>query len=206
MEKNILITPPNFQTAIFKIKDVSPLVINKFSEKAKIEMMEGQKKGSQNKKGKKKEAKDFDLAYKNAIHFSREGWPGLHAGAVRNSLISACRLCGFKMTLAKLAVFVEPDGFDKDEGTPLIKIIGKYYRKDLIVRLPNGQPDVRPRPMWDDWKIDLKIRFDADIFSLEDVSNLLMRVGMQVGWGEGRPDSKKSCGLGWGLFEIEGKK
>lgn len=206
MEKNVLITPPNFQTAIFKIKGVSPLVTNKFSEKSKNQMMEDQKKGSQNKKGKKKEAKDFDLEYKNAFHFSREGWPGLHAGAVRNSLISACRLCGFQMTLAKLSVFVEPDGFDKDEGTPLIKIIGKYRPLKLIVRLPMGKPDVRIRPIWDDWSIDLKIRFDADIFSLEDVSNLLMRAGMQVGWGEGRPDSKKSCGQGWGLFKIEEKK
>ena len=32
-----------------------------------------------------------------------------------SALISACRLVGFKMTLAKLSVFVEEDGRDKDE-------------------------------------------------------------------------------------------
>jgi len=37
----------------------------------------------------------------------------------------------------------------------------------------------------------------------EDVVNLIARVGMQVGIGEGRPDSKASAGLGFGLFEIE---
>jgi hypothetical protein len=35
-----------------------------------------------------------------------------------------------------------------------------------------------------------------------DVVNLISRVGLQVGIGEGRPDSKQSAGLGYGLFEI----
>ena len=36
-----------------------------------------------------------------------------------------------------------------------------------------------------------------------DIVNLISRVGMQVGIGEGRPDSKQSAGLGFGLFEID---
>jgi hypothetical protein len=44
--------------------------------------------------------------------------------------------------------------------------------------------------------------YDADQFTLEDVSNLLARAGMQVGIGEGRPDSKMSAGMGWGTFRI----
>jgi hypothetical protein len=32
--------------------------------------------------------------------------------------------------------------------------------------------------------------------------NLLARVGMQVGIGEGRPDSRESAGIGFGLFRI----
>jgi hypothetical protein len=35
-----------------------------------------------------------------------------------------------------------------------------------------------------------------------DIANLIARVGLQVGIGEGRPDSKQSAGLGFGLFEI----
>ena len=59
------------------------------------------------------------------------------------------------------------------------------------------------RPMWrEGWTAVLRIRFDADILSPADVANLIMRVGEQVGIGEGRPDSKMSCGVGWGTFEI----
>lgn len=48
----------------------------------------------------------------------------------------------------------------------------------------------------------LRIRFDADLFTKTDIVNLIMRVGAQVGIGEGRPDSKDSAGMGFGLFEI----
>ena len=51
----------------------------------------------------------------------------------------------------------------------------------------------------------MRIRFDADMFSAADVANLMNRVGAQVGIGEGRPDSKNSAGMGWGLFSIETK-
>jgi hypothetical protein len=49
----------------------------------------------------------------------------------------------------------------------------------------------------------LRIRFDMEQFSPDDVTNLLIRAGRQVGIGEGRPDSRDSNGLGYGLFDVE---
>jgi hypothetical protein len=122
-------------------------------------------------------------------------------------MISACRLVGFAMTLAKLSIFIEADGYDKDEGTPLVRITeGEPKRLEMAVRLATGVSDISVRPMWEEWGALLRIRYDADQFSLQDVTNLLMRVGMQVGICEGRPDSKKSAGMGWGIFQIEETK
>jgi hypothetical protein len=56
--------------------------------------------------------------------------------------------------------------------------------------------------MWREWSMALRVRFDADQFSAQDVGNLLARVGAQVGIGEGRADSKSSAGVGWGHFEL----
>ena len=167
-------------------------------------MHDAQESGSQGKKGKKRSAKDFTAAYEGAMHKSAEGWHGIPAPAFRNGCISACRMVGFKMTHAKLSIFVDPDGFDVDDGTPLVKITkGAPEYTELAVRNDSGVCDLRPRPMWrQGWEAVVRIRFDLDQFSLEDVANLLMRVGMQVGVGEGRPDSKKSAGLGWGMFEL----
>jgi len=202
-ERSIEILPLNEETVAFKIRGIVPYVQNKFSQKAKNEMKEKQEGGSTKIKGKKKEAKDFKQVYEAAIHYAKEGWIGIPCSGLRAAMISACRLAGFKMTHAKLSLFVEPDGFDADDGTPLFKITkGKPKYVEHHVRLESGVADIRPRPMWDSgWEALVRIRYDADQFTLKDVANLLMRVGKQVGIGEGRPDGKKSCGMGWGLFE-----
>ena len=72
----------------------------------------------------------------------------------------------------------------------------------MAVRNATGVADIRVRPMWREWTMSLTIRYDGDQFTAQDVTNLLSRVGMQVGIGEGRPDSRESAGLGWGTFEI----
>jgi hypothetical protein len=203
----LTINAPNFQTAEFRIKGTSPFVQNKFSAKAKEEMKSKQEAGSTARKGKKREPKDFKKAYEQAKHISTKGWIGIPAPAFRNALVSACKVVGFQMTKAKLSVFVEADGFDKDDATPLVKITkGKPKYFESLVRLETGVADIRARPMWEPgWEAVVRIRFDADQFTLTDVSNLLMRAGMQVGLGEGRPDSKKSTGMGWGTFEVLSK-
>ena len=73
----------------------------------------------------------------------------------------------------------------------------------MPTRNATGVFDIRVRPMWREWYAQPVIQFDADQFKLQDVFNLLSRVGMQVGLGEGRPDSKMSSGLGYGTFTVE---
>lgn len=200
----VTIPAPNFVVIPFRIRGVAPYVQNKFSEKAREQMVSKQKAGSTATKGSKRDPKDFQAAYEQAIHRSPDGWAGIPAPAFRNALISACRTVGFQMTRSKLGVFCEPDGFDGDDGTPLVRITrGEPRYFEGFVRNETGVVDIRPRPKWDEgWEAVARIRFDADMFTAQDVANLMMRAGLQVGIGEGRPDSKKSAGLGWGLFEL----
>jgi hypothetical protein len=66
--------------------------------------------------------------------------------------------------------------------------------------------DIRIRPRFREWRCTVQVVFDNDQFSHTDIANLLARAGLQVGVGEGRPDSRNSAGMGWGIFTIEGKK
>lgn len=198
------IAPPKFQTVTFRVIGTAPYVQQKFSEKAKQQMMDKQKSGQKSRKGAAREPKDFDGLYEQAQYKAREGWNGIPASAFRNAMISACRVVGFKMTHAKLAVFIEADGFDREDASPLIKILkGEPRKHEGFVRNETGVADIRVRPMWEEWEADVRVRFDADLFSVHDVANLLSRAGMQVGVGEGRPDSRNSAGLGWGTFRIQ---
>lgn len=203
-EQNITIKPPNFGVATFSIRGAAPLVIHRFSAKTKNEMKQKMETGKAASSKKNREAKLTDDIYAESKYVSADGWEGFHAGAIRNALISACRLVGFKMTLAKMSVFVEADGWDaKEPQIPLVRIYGKSVKQEDMARVETGQPYVTVRAAYHDWKAKLRIRWDADQFTAQDVAALLSRVGMQVGIGEGRPDSKNSAGMGWGLFTIE---
>lgn len=201
---NITIPSPNMQTASFGIIGTAPLMTSRFSKKAELmaKMAEGKSAGS--KKG-SRSARDYDKEAEDAAYRSEGGEYGVNAASFRNGMISACRLVGYKMTLAKLSLFVEADGYDVRDGTPLVYIEGpKWEVSTMHTRNATGVVDVRSRPMWrPGWKATLRVRFDADQFTVTDVANLLARVGLQGGIGEGRPDSKSSAGLGFGLFRLE---
>jgi len=196
------IKAPDIRTVAFNIRGTAPYVQARFSGKAMQAMMSKMAAGSVAKGKKVREARDFDEDYRNAMHVSVDGWHGIPASAFRQAMISACRLVGFRMTLAKLSVFVLADGFDAIDGIPLIKLAGKPERVDMAVRNQTGVADIRVRPMWREWSAQVKVRYDADQFTTSDVANLMNRVGQQVGIGEGRPDSRESAGLGWGTFKL----
>lgn len=199
----ITIKAPDFRTLHIAIEGTAPLVIARFAEKA-MRMIEATQKAGSTAKGKRqREAKDFNAEYEGAKHVSTEGWYGIHAAAFRNGSIDACRAVGYKMTHAKLAIFVEADGFDCVDGVPLVRIThGMPEPFTAPVRNATGVVDLRTRPMWREWGALLRIKYDADMFQDRDVINLIDRVGVQVGVGEGRPYSKQSAGLGFGTFRI----
>lgn len=199
----VLITPPDFQRLVINIRGTTPLVINRFSAKAMDMIRQAQEAGNVSRSKRAREPKDFDALFEGAKHISDKGWEGIHAAAFRNGAISACRAVGFKMTHAKLAFSVEQDGFDRVDGAPLVKLTSGIAEPWIApTRNTTGVVDLRCRPMYREWSASLRIRHDAGMLSSNDVVNLIARVGLQVGIGEGRPDSKMSAGLGFGLFEI----
>lgn len=203
--ESVTIKAPNLKVAVFTIHGSAPLVVHRFSAKTKSEMKAKMEAGKPAQSKKDRTAKLTDDAFQDARYISKQGWDGFQASAIRNASIDACRLVNFKMTLAKLSIFVIPDGWDALEPQiPLIRILGtEAVKQEDMARVQTGQPYVTVRAAYHGWSAKVQIRFDADQFSLEDVSNLLMRVGRQVGLCEGRPYSKNSAGMGWGLFEVE---
>jgi hypothetical protein len=203
----ITITPLNERVVVFTIRGTAPLVQARFAEKARSAMREKQAAGSTARKGKAREARDFDADYEGAKHVADEGWLGIPAAAFRNAMIRACSLVGFQMTTAKMSIFVEADGYDAVDGTPLVRIsAGEPKRVEHMVRNATGVTDIRVRPMWTDWEAVVRVNFDADQFTAADVANLMVRAGKQVGVGEGRPSSKSSNGMGWGTFVPVGQR
>lgn len=200
--EDLAITPPNFKTIRFLIRGTAPLVQCKFSVKARDTIRETQEAGQQARKGKKREPKDFEKVYNDSRHISTEGWDGINAIGFRHALVDIGKLCGFYKITGKMTLFVKPDGFTSD-GIPLVKITKGTPRMHIGEARASGRTDLRSRPMWDaGWEAVVTVEYDADTFRAEEVLNLLNRVGIQNGVGEGRANSKASVGCGWGHFEV----
>ncbi len=209
MAVTVKIPAPNNKTVVFKIVGTAPYVQHKFSEKIKHEMRAKQEAGTTGAKTtRKRPPKDFNDVYENAKYKpTGQKWPNgaIPATAFKAALIAACRLIDVKMTIGKQVLYVESDGYDMDERIPLVRITkGKPKPFEQALRVANGNPDLRVRPLWEaGWECTLRITFDADQLSAEDIGNLLLRAGTQVGIGDGRNASRNCAGIGWGAFTIK---
>ena len=199
----IRITKRKLRTTAVSITGDTPYVQHKFSEKSRRCRWRQPRRPAQAKGKKVRDPKDFNAVYEAAEHYSQDGWIGIPASAFRNAMIDACRLVGFKMTVAKLSIFIEAM-VDRDEGTPLVRIIGEPRIHKGFARNATGVADIRWPPMWEQWSANLRLTWDDDQFAATDVVELLVRAGMQVGIGEGRPGSPNSNGMDWGRFRPEG--
>ena len=199
--KQIVIAAPNFKSVEFTIEGTAPFVSNNFSQEA-MDMMKGNTQKVSGAKGGKREPKNYTADYEGSKHVSVDGWLGISCSSFRQGAISACRIVGFKMTLAKLGIFIRPDGFDKASGEPLVRIVGTPRMAEHTVRLASGVAAIKARAMFDTWSAKIVVDYDGDMFGVQDLYNLFMRLGLQVGIGAGRPDSKTSAGMGWGTFRV----
>lgn len=200
----VVISPPKMARAKVKIVGTAPYVQNRFSSPNRIKMIEAQKAGSAAKRTRKAKApKDFEKIYQESMHISQEGWHGIPAAALRDAMISACRLTEMDMIRAKMCIFIVPDGLDRENLEPLVKINGKPRMLLDRVRVGISSTDIASRGVFEKWEASFVIEWDDDVFKAQDVVNLLARAGWQVGIGAGRPLSKMSGGTGKGTFKVE---
>src|SRR5215472_3405927 len=82
---SVTITPPNFQTAVFRVKGMVPLVVHRFSKKIADEMLAKQIEGKSASSKKKREPQNIEDSFVQARYISPEGWDGFHAGSIRNA-------------------------------------------------------------------------------------------------------------------------
>lgn len=200
----VRIKPPNFNRLPVSIVGASQLVVCAFSEKAREDLAAIVTRGpSARSTTKTRTPRDFKADYEGARHIAVEGWDGIVFTSLRNAMITAAGTSAYTAAKVKSSIFILPQGVDRVDGVPLVRIHGKPQAFNMPGRLPKtGAFHIITRPRWLKWGIEFEIEFDADWFKPVDVLNLLDRAGKTVGIGEGRYGSKTSNGLGWGCFRI----
>ena len=203
-EGPISIAAPNFATIAIGIVGTAPYVCNNMGKSPEDIIP---KKGPDAPNKKDRPAKDFDADFLASMHVDvKNNWVGIPAAAIRAALVRSAILSKQEMTKIKQVVFVEADGEDKD-GRGLVRITkGKPQKFVCLVKNANGSTDARSRAKFPTgWEATVRITYDADVLRPEAVGNLLMRAGVSVGIGAGRPFSSNGAGCGWGTFTIRTK-
>ena len=190
--KSVEIKEFDIKQVVIPIRNISPLIINKFSNKAQQEILDKQLGKAKNKKH---DVKDPNADYENAKHVSAQGWEGFPAAGFKAAMIRAAKMCGMVMKDTQTAFFVQAD----DEETQLVRIYGDSRMRQDMVRVGMGSADVRFRPEYPTWEANLTIEFNEGVLSLDQIYQLVKAAGYGCGIGEMRPEKGK---FNYGRFAL----
>jgi hypothetical protein len=168
----------------------SPLITHRVSDKAKKQILDRQMKRA----SAGREARNPEQEFQDSLYLLPDGSYGLPAAAFKNAATSACRqTTGLPMTKAGISFHVLGE---------LVKIQGsKPVMREDHVKLESGVMDLRFRAMFPTWSATVRVMFNENSISLEQLINLFELAGM-VGVGDWRPGSKKNYSGNFGMFHV----
>lgn len=183
------------ETIVVPILGTTPLIMHRFSEKAKRKMldeMQGRKTP--------KEPKDPEAEYEAAFYRLADGAPGFPVGAFKDATIGGARFYGKQVTMTGLRQFLLGwPGELGDDGRPLTRIEGEPERREDVVRIGRGGTDLRYRPQFRKWSTTLTVVYASSALTRDSVLSLIDAGGMGVGVGEWRPER----GGEFGTYRID---
>jgi hypothetical protein len=175
---------PNIQTLDVTLIGDAPLIVHKWSEKAKKQIRDKQT----GKATAGKEKKDPDQDFKDSLHMTPDGKHGFPVIGIKAAAVTACTSIG---AITKVAA---RQAFHIDGEYAIIQGAKPTMREDMV-RVGMGTADIRYRGQYWPWYTTVRIRFNANLLSAEQILNLLNTAGFAVGIGEWRPERDGQHGL-----------
>lgn len=190
--KEISIAPINLATANFKIKGMTPLLMDKMPQDTLQAILD--KQSGVGKTGKK--VRDIENEIKQAIHRLPDGSVGFPAAGFLSGMIESTSFVGDKFFSKKLI-----RGLKIINGVNgLIQI--KYKKQDILQH--NIESNSKMTPQFHDWECDLTIQFDRNNVSEKDIAILINYAGFYYGIGIWSPRCKS--GGSFGMYALKTTK
>ncbi len=176
------------ETIQVPIVGTSPLIVHRFSEKAKRMMLD-------NMQGRKspKESKDPEAEYQAAFYRLKDGAFGVPVIAFKAATVGGARFySGITMTALKQYLFFRGElGAD---GQGLARVVGEPHMREDVVRVNRGGADLRYRPEFPEWSTTIEVVYVKSALTRASVLSLIDAGGMGVGVGEWRPEKDGDFG------------
>lgn len=207
----VLIEVPELRFGELEITLVglTPLVVHRFEEKARKQMLDKQMGKPKGPREKKDPWRDFCgslywLTRQPAkptqadIKKARFGIPVL---AFKAAAVDAALDAQLKKTEVRRAFRVWGDHMV--DGKQYAEIKGKPEIREDIVRLsgPGAVPDIRFRGEFWPWRVTFRVEYMLNTLTPAQIVNLFNRGGFSIGVGEHRPER----GGEWGMFKVASK-
>lgn len=170
------------ETLRIPIVGTSPLIVHRFSEKAKRQMLDAMQ-------GRKspKESKDPKAEYEAAFYRLLDGGYGFPVIAFKAATVGGARFySGVTMTALKQFMFFR--GEIGSDGQAMARIEGEPHMREDVVRVNRGGSDLRYRPEFPVWRTWLTVTYVTSALTRGSVLSLIEAGGMGVGVGEWRPE------------------
>lgn len=178
------------------VKGTAPLIVNRFSEKARQMMLDAQMGKTRTKKA----PKDPEELYQASLFRLPDGGFGFPATGFKAAVVGAARYFdGITMTALKSGLFVMGEGPEQ-----LVPINGTPEMREDNVRNASGVADIRFRGQFTEWSTTLRILYIPVLLTAESVVALVDAAGFG-GVGEWRPNSPKSHTGMYGTFAVVGE-
>lgn len=201
----VVIPAINVKTAEIHIVGDSPLIMHKWSEKAKKEILDKQMKKAKTKGHDAKDpVRDFidsiywlegepeektEEGFAKAIHNgARFGFPSV---AFKASAVAAGYRAGVTKNMVSMNAAFHIDG-------EFVEIVGIPQMREDMVRVGMGVADIRYRGEFPNWSATFTVKYNASAISLEQLVNLFNLGGFACGLGEWRPER----GGQYGMFHV----
>jgi hypothetical protein len=201
----------------------STLIVHAWSEKARREMLDRQTKTTRAKK----EAKDPEADFNGARYILKPDDPRpwaralfakypkakeidcVPSAAFRNAFIASARYIeGVFMVTLQGSLFIDGGEWvpilDRTTNEPAVPVM----RQDMVrvggkAGPGSGVADIRFRPEYSNWKVPLRVQFNSNMLSDDQVANLINIAGFSVGVCEWRPEKRGDHGR-FTLGEVYG--
>jgi len=210
----IVVKPVEIATMNVRIRGNSPLIVHKWSEKAKKEILDKQTKAT---KTKGREAKNPVADFiASAYWLTPEPTEGTQE-AFEKAVADGARW-GFPVTAIKQAAIMAASRNDIDVKTTTLR--GSFFiageGADMLAEIKGCVPemredmvrvggisktaDIRYRAMFTDWYMDLQIQYNKNgTITPEQIVNLINLGGFTCGIGEWRPEKDGA----YGMYQVE---
>lgn len=200
----------SMETMLVPLRGTAPLIVHKFSEKAKkamLDAMQGRKTPKTPKDPEAEYQASFYHIQRRSHMMTADGHAimendgyGFPVIAFKAATIGGARYYS-GVTMTGLRQFLFFGGEIGDGGQKMARIVDRTpprMRED-VVRVNRGGSDLRYRPEFVEWGTTLQVTYITSALTRESVLALIEAGGLGVGVGEWRPEK----GGDFGTYEID---